>query len=77
MFDCSSGMNNVIETPELCVQLLLDSSYLPSFQLATLSDHQKENMELYSREIVYICNGWNYWNDSELDTREHSVSYCT
>ena len=53
LFDCCSGINNVIETPELCVQLLLDSIHLSSFHLTTLRDHQREYMELYSREMLY------------------------
>ena len=52
LFNFSSGINNVIETPELCAQLL-DSSHLPTSQLETLSDHQSERVELYSREMIY------------------------
>ena len=74
LLNCSSGINNVIETPELCVQLLLDSS--TDFSTWDLSDHLYERVELYIRELICRLQRLKLLNDSE-HTREQSIRYCT
>lgn len=53
LFGCSSNIDHVLRTPELCVQLLLDSSHPCVSQYLDITGRQTELLELRSRELIY------------------------
>ena len=53
LFGCSRNIDHVLRNPELCTQLLLDSSH-PSVALhLDITERQTEILELRSRELIY------------------------
>ena len=53
LFGCSRNIDHVLRNPELCTQLLLDSSH-PSVALyLDITERQTKILELRSRELIY------------------------
>ena len=56
IFGCSSSIDHILQTPELCIQLLLDSSQPCVSQCLEFSDKQTVLLELRSRELIYALH---------------------
>ena len=56
IFGCSSSTDHILQTPELCIQLLLDSSHPCVSQCLELSEKQTVLLELRSRELIYALH---------------------
>ena len=56
LFDNSSGIDDILKSPELSVQLLLDSSHPRITNSLNISDKQTEQIELHSRELIYVLH---------------------
>lgn len=56
IFGCSSSIDHILRTPELCIHLLLDSSHPCVSQRLELSDRQTVLLELRSRELIYALH---------------------
>ena len=56
LFDYSSGIDDILKSPELSIQLLLDSSHHCITNSVNISDKQAEQIELHSRELIYVLH---------------------
>ena len=56
IFGCSSDIDHIRQKPELCIQLLLDSSHPCVSQSLEFSDKQTVLLELRSREFIYALH---------------------